>query len=209
MEEQTHPARSVLVDGAHGDALRRALATDAEWIWVLDGSAVPRRDALARLLAGLERVDGIAQPSLLAGVVRTDDGRFDEGRGLWYRHTHIEPAMAAAGSRLLPIRASAGPALVHRDAVRAVPPRRHSALSPRGVLDLTARILRTHVGYLVPESASDALAPVRVDGPAVAARLILGGAFTGFDRARIGYELAQRAGRAISGAGSGSRRARL
>jgi hypothetical protein len=199
LESQIHTPDAVVV---YGDSLvatlRRALDTEAQWIWILDGSAAPRADALHALLDGLARADGFEQPQLLTGIVRTPDGRLDSQRGLWYRRGHIEPAMAAARRRLLPVRAAAGPVLVHRDALRAVPPRTRTELSPAGLLDLTARILRTRVGYLVPESVSEAPAPMHVVGASTAARFVLGDAFLGLDRLRIGYELLLR------GAGSES-----
>ncbi len=205
VEEQTRrPNATVPLRDSLPATLRRAVEGGAEWVWILDGTAVPRPGALAALLDALARVDDLARPDLLAGVVRTPDGRFDEGRGLWCPRREIALVMAAAPRRLLPIYAAAGPVLVRGDALRGVRLRR-TELSPGGMLDLTARILGKRTGYLVPESRSDAAAPFRADRAATAARLVLGGAFKGLDRLRIGYEVLHGAGQDLNRAESAPR----
>jgi len=184
-------------DGRLDEALRRALAGGAEWIWVLDGTAVPRAGALERLLAALERVDGLPDPVLLGAVVVDSGGRVDRARAPWYRRAPTELAMAAAERRLLPIRASSGPVLVQRSAAEAEPPRAGSAFAPGVVLEWTARLLRDRVGYMVPESEAVAAAGARDPAldPRTALRLVAGTAFSGTDRLRVVAELAERARR--------------
>jgi hypothetical protein len=196
VEAQTTPPGAV-VGGEQGleAALRRALETGAEWLWVLDGSAVPRPAALGALLEALGRVHELADPVLLAGVVLDPDGRVDPGRAAWYRRGHPEPAMAAAERRLLPIRATAGPVLVRRGAVEAELPRAGTPFAAGAVLEWTATVLRRPAGYLVPDS--EYVATASEGDPAldrgVAARLVAGRAFSGADRLRVGFELAERA----------------
>ena len=183
--------------GALGEGLRRGLATGADWIWVLDGSAAPRPGALDELLGALERTGGLPDPVLLGGVVVDAGGRVDEARAAWYRRAPTELAMAAAERRLLPIRASAGPVLVSRRGAEAEPPRERAAFGAGAVLEWTARLLRDGVGYLVPASEYVAAGAARDPAldPLTAARLVGGRAFSGTDRLRVGFELAERARR--------------
>jgi hypothetical protein len=190
------PDAYVRDSGGLRQRLERALATGAGWIWVLDGSVVPRAGALLGLLEGLDRAVGLEEPHLMTGVVVTPDGLVDEGRGLWYRRDQIDAAMAASAERLLPVRAASGSVLVRRDAVAAELPRERTPASPAAVLEWTARVLRDRTGYLTPDSESEAVAPGYdpASHPLTAARLVLGGALVRLDRIRYGYELAERLG---------------
>jgi len=176
--------------------LERALASGADWVWVLDGSVVPREGSLLELLHGLDRVGELQEPHVMTGVVLAPDGLVDEGRVLWYRRNQIDIAMASAEARLLPIRAATGSVLVRRDAVEAELPPERAHLAPAAVLEWTARILRTRTGYLAPESESEAVEPGYdpASDPVTAARLLFGGALQRFDRLRYGFELAERVG---------------
>src|SRR3989442_287572 len=58
----------------------RALTTGADWLCLLDGSSVPRLDALLVLREALPRLDGLPDPAVLGGVVLTAEGRVDETR---------------------------------------------------------------------------------------------------------------------------------
>lgn len=177
--------------------LERALASGADWIWVLDGSAVPRPDALATLLAGLDRADGLPAPSLLTGVIVGPDGRVAADRPPWYRRYKLHIAVEAADRALLPVRGSVGPTLVSRAAVETCLPPANAPVAPGAVLEWTATLLRERTGYLVPESESETAAGARdpLRSPAMAARLILGRAVTRPDRVGLILELAERAGR--------------
>jgi hypothetical protein len=185
-----------LVTAARGlrPAVEAACGTGAEWLWLLDGLVVPRPGALAALLDGVARADGLEQPSVLAAVVVDRHGGVDPRHPVWYRPNQIDLAMMAASRRLLPVRAAAGSVLVRADAAVAEPPPPR-ALDPHGVLEWTARILRSGTGYLVPESEGEAVAGARdpAADPRTAGRLLLGGAFVRLDRLRYGYELAERA----------------
>jgi hypothetical protein len=173
--------------------LPEALASGSDWLWLLDGSVVPRPGALAALLDGAARARDLEQPAVLTGVVLDARGEVDESWPLWYRRNQVDLAMAASGRRLLPVRAAAGSVLVRRTAALAERP--PASLDAAAVLEWTARILRSGSGYLVPESEADAVPGVRDPAarPRTAARLLFGGALVGPDRLRYGFELAERA----------------
>src|SRR5829696_2692454 len=121
------------------------------WAWVLDGSALPRPDALARLLAAARDAAsaGLPAPAVLASVVLGEDGEPAPGHAAWFRRGGSDLAMLAARRHLLPVRAArAGSLLV---AMPAAPPRRGD-----GALDWTARLLREATGYAVPASVAGA-----------------------------------------------------
>jgi hypothetical protein len=186
----------LVVDQRLRGGLERALETDAEWVWVLDGASVPRPGALATLLAGRERVGNLPAPSLLAGVVVTADGRVHPERAPWYRRFQGDIALDSVDRALLPIRGSAGPALVHRRAVAAHLPRPEARISPAALLEWTTTVLRARTGYLVPESECVAVDVGRdpMLDPATAARLMFGGGLVLLDRLALVLELSERAG---------------
>ena len=181
---QSSPAdRVVSGPGGLRWLVERALTTGADWLWLLDGSSVPRLDALLVLREALTRLDGLPEPAVLGGAVLTAEGRVDETRSLWYRPNQLDVAMA-----------SSGPALVSARSAQAQLPSRRAHLEPGAVIEWTARLLRYSTGYLVPDSQAVALDGGRdpVQEPRVAARLLLGTSFSWFDRVRLAYELAQR-----------------
>jgi hypothetical protein len=186
-----------LVDTWLRPGVERALETEAEWIWVLDGESQPRPGALEALFDGLARVDdGLPAPSLLSGVVRTEDGLVDPNRTPWYRRFQPDVALRSADRGLVPLRGSPGPVLVHRRAAEAEPPRELAAIGPRGVLEWTTRLLRARTGYLVPESESAASGTLGdpLLAPSVAFRLLFGRAVVGPDRVALALELCERVG---------------
>jgi hypothetical protein len=201
-----HPApETVVADGGLRAGLERALATGADWIWIIDGSAVPRPDALGRLLEGLAKADGLPEPALLTGLVVGADGRPDAGRPPWYRRYQLHVAVDSADRGLLPVRASTGPALVSRAAVEAVLPPSGAPVSPAAVLEWTATLLRKRIGYLVPESESEANGSTRdpLRSPVTAARLIFRLGVGRRDRVGVLLEFAERTARPRS-AGRGA-----
>jgi len=186
-----------VVDSWLRAGVERALATDAEWIWVLDGESEPLDGALEALFEGLSRVDdGLPAPSMLSGVVRTEEGRVDPNRTPWYRRFQPDVALRSADRGLVPLRGSPGPVLVHRPAAEASPPRELAAISPHGVLEWTARLLRARTGYLVPESESRSNGTLGdpLLAPTVALRLLFGRAVVGPDRVALTLELFERVG---------------
>ena len=186
-----------IVDSWLRPGVERALDSGAEWIWVLEGETQPRPGALEALLAALDRVDAaLPAPSLLTGVVRTDDGRVDPDRNPWYRRFQVDVAFRAADVGLVPVRGTPGPALVHRRAAEELLPRENATITPRGILEWTTTLLRWRTGYLVPESESDAL-DTRGDpllAPRTALRLLFGGPVVGAERVALVLELCERVG---------------
>lgn len=182
-------------DGPLGDGLRRVLDGDPDWVWVLDGSVEPRSGALERLLAATCRVGDLPAAALICGVVLEPGGGVHPGRAPWFRRTPTELAMAAAERRLLPIRASAGPVLVHRSALEAAWPRAGAPFAPATVLEWTARMLRGRTGYMAPDSEYVLRGPAADPalGLRTAASLVAGTAFSGTDRVRVAFDLAERA----------------
>jgi hypothetical protein len=199
--EQALAAQSASVDAVVvAEGLRsgaaRALETGADWIWVLDGSTLPRPDALRRLFDGLERVRELPAPALMEGVVVTAEGQMYEPRATWYRRFDLDVAMASVDRRLLPVRGSSGPVLVQRDAAEAERPRDGAPIAPGSLLEWTARILRDRAGYMVAESESEIAEPGHdpIKAPATAARLMLGGGLVRLERLALVLELAVRPG---------------
>jgi hypothetical protein len=182
------PQAIVDYGGGLSEGLARGRAANTDWVWVLDGSAMPEPGALAAALAAIGRVGRLPRPVLLASLVLDSAGGVAPGRASMYRRSPTDLAMLACARALLPIRASSGPLLVHRDALAATAPR--TRLPPPGdVLEWSARLLRSRAGYLVPASRTVAN-PARL-GRAAAA-LVVGSAFEGADRARVALELLER-----------------
>ena len=183
-----------------GAGLRRALRLGAEWVWLLDESAIPRPSALLALVEALDRIEGLPRPAILAGAVVGPSGEVDPSLAPWYRRAPTENAMTAAEWRLLPIRAAGGPVLVSRRAIETEQPPRPRLSTASAMLEWTARLLRSRRGYWVPESEHLAGAEARDPAaqPLASAALLLGGSFTGSERLGVGFELAERAGKALS-----------
>jgi hypothetical protein len=163
--------RDVLRDGA---ALARR--SDADWLWLLDGSAVPRADALERLLGDLprlprldnsERLHDLATrsaepppPALVTGMVLDLDGGVASGLTAWYRREAAAVAVEAAGLRALPLRAAPlASVLVRREAAAAAPPPRLAAPGIAAAVAWTAGVLRDAPGFLVTTSVATAVEP--------------------------------------------------
>jgi hypothetical protein len=160
------PARSV-------PRLFSAAAWDAEpasWLWLLDGSAAPRPDALRRLLEAAVTAGALRapRPVLLASKVLAD-GAVDDGRCPWYRRGRdTDLAMRAARLALLPVRAArASSLLVLVQAAVATGDGCAGLAGPGAAMEWTGRLLRDGGGFLAPASVADALAPAPWSGQAV------------------------------------------
>ena len=201
--QTVRPADVVRADGSLAAAAAQALDTGAGWIWILDGSAAPRPDALDGLLRAAAAAASLGDPAVISGVVVTAAGRADATRPIWFASDRFDLAMSAATHRLLPIRATAGPALVRRAGAAAAPPRRSSRLTSTAIFEWTSRLLRDAPGYLTTDSESEALHAVRdpLGDPRTVLRLATGGSLRGRDRVVLGY----RAARALAGRVSAAR----
>lgn len=163
-----------------GSGLEQALRTGPDWLWILDGSALPRPAALARLVERADEHEELPAPDVLASAVLGADGSVAAAHAPWFRRGETDLALRAALARVLPVRAArAGSLLVRADAARASDPPLGDLDDPGAALEWTARLLRRGTAYLVPASVADAApAPERgaeADVKAVAALLAGGG----------------------------------
>jgi hypothetical protein len=183
----------------------------ADWVWLLDGSAVPRADALERLCAAIAPA-GLPHPDLLASQVAGAAGGLSAGAAPWYRRGgDVDQAMRAAVHGLLPLRAaSAASLLVRVKAARATEPPRAAMPARAAALEWTARITRGGAGYLVPASVAHAGEwPGSGLGDAVAGGVLLVQAgWTPRERLWLAAEAATRAraGAGLSFPAAGARR---
>lgn len=187
---------------ALAEALPAALQSGAEWIWVLDGHAVPAPDALDRLLAHAEP-DGLPAPVLLSSRVSLPDGSLHPDVLPWPEIFEKEISTAAVGQRLVSLRAARpGSLLVRAEAVRRHGPPRADFVSHGEILEWTARILRDDRGYLVPASRA-----VRADRETPAprrelrnrARMLRGDTWGREEKLWFGFLLAQDVFKAAAG----------
>jgi hypothetical protein len=147
-----------IVTGRSG--LGEAAASDVEWLWLLEGGAAPRPDALARLLAAGASGDARGPAALVAGLVLDDDGRPRVSALPAGTEGDTTAVLALAPQRLLPVRrAGLGCTLVARTAFweHGLPQRRYGAHAGP---EWTARLLRAAAGVFVP-------AAVAVGGPVI------------------------------------------
>lgn len=186
--------------GPLGASLRSSFGLGAEWVWLLDSSALPRVNALEELVAGIHRAEGLPEAAVLTGVVVGTDGEADAAASAWYRRYPTERSLEAVERQLLPVRAAGMPVLVHRLAMTPEPPPRPRLPPAGGVLEWTARVLRARAGYLVPGSESVRAHSAGLD-PRTAASLLLGAADDAPDRIRIASELAERLSHQVRRAG--------
>jgi len=166
-------------------ALGEAIGTGAAWLWVLEGTAVPRPPALAALLDAAQRLEPLCAPLALTSRIVDGGGALARAHVPLAPHGETEVAVRTAALRVLPVRAmTGGSLLVRREALAARPARDEPALV------WTARLLRDGPGFLVPDSVAEALG---ADGAAsVNARLLLGAALRPSERIRFAVELFER-----------------
>jgi len=162
-------AASAGMAGAARAGLQAALAGAADWLWLLDGSAVPGLDALEHLLAVLDDLGDLPAPALLAGTVVAADGEPHPAALPLNRLTRKEVAIEACRRHLVAIRAARhGSLLVSRAALQADGLPRADYVTGGDDLEWTARLLRDADGYLVPAStALRAITPPAGPSPAV------------------------------------------
>jgi hypothetical protein len=200
-------AQGAPLDGVDAVADPLRFATTGEgWIWILDGTARPRPDALALLLAavGVAEEHGVPAPVVLASAVLGPDGRADPGHAAWYRRGDSDLAMRSARGGLLPIRAARAGSLLVRarpDAAAGLPS------GPAAAIAWTGRLLRDATGYLVPGSVadaragaatrSDALGPTPGEDARAAAALLRDGAWAPKEKLWLAGEAAARASAAL------------
>lgn len=148
------PAQGGIAAAAH-EGLRAGAETGADWLWLLDGRAIPEPGALAELLRPAGGLDGLPAPALLAGKVVDAAGNLHVDALPWPSIFEKEISTAACAHRLVSLRAARqGSLLVHRDVLERHGLPRADYVAWGEDLEWTARILQQEVGYLVPSSRS-------------------------------------------------------
>lgn len=179
------PHAVVEAAGTWHDALSAATVDDVEWLWLVEGDAVPEAAALEALLAVAADHGDLPPPALVAGRVLAADGRIDPGGAPWIPLLDRVTVIDAARRRLVSLRlARWGSLLVHRDVLARHGLPRADFAGGGDDLEWTARILREEPGYLAPRSVSRRAAPPRrpIGGGAEVrnrARMVRTGAWTG------------------------------
>lgn len=171
--------------------ISKASLANTDWIWLLDGTALPAPGALAALLAAAHRLDPVASPILLASVIVGSDGRLAPAHVPLAPQDKTAVAVRTAPLRVVPVRAVTGASLLIRSDRFIGSPRPGIAL----MVAWTARCLREGGGFLVPSSVARAR-PVtnpRFEQAALAARLLLGTVLHPKERLRVAAEICERA----------------
>jgi hypothetical protein len=162
---------------------------DADWVWLLDGTAIPRPGCLAELLAALERLP--RDPRLLASRVVGPDGTLAQAHAPIAPQDQTAVAVETVPARVLHVRAvTAGSLLLRAQDARG------ASAGPVAALAWTAALLRDGGGgFLVPASVADARRPrlTAAEQVDLARRLLTGGALRGRERLRFAAELAEHA----------------
>jgi GT2 family glycosyltransferase len=146
--------------GGYHEAIRAAHEGGADWIWLLDDDTVARPDALAELLAALDRLGGAERPALLASRVEWRDGEPHPMNRPTIRRRDAGGLVSAVSGGMLPLRATTFVSLLlAREAVDAAGlPLSHFFFQADDI-EYTARILRGAHGYFVPASVVEHRTP--------------------------------------------------
>jgi GT2 family glycosyltransferase len=121
----------------------------------MDDDTIPRPDALERLFAGRDRLDGLPEPVLLASRVVWTDGNVHPMNPPAPDALKIDLFMRAVERGAIPIRANTFPSLLIRsDAVQRHGVPRKGFWIWADDIDFTQRILRHEPGYVVPDSVA-------------------------------------------------------
>ncbi|HWE12934.1 MAG TPA: hypothetical protein VG365_05445 [Solirubrobacteraceae bacterium] len=183
-------------------AVREGVSAGNEWLWLLDGAAVPEPGALGSLL-GAAAVLSPSAPLLLASKVLGEDGRLHPDSTPRHEVFEKERSVEAAARHLVHLRIAAhGSVLVRTDAPGRFGPPRPDLPSSLDMREWSARILRSwdDCGYLVPASVAvrrAAPAPVTWSDWAARVRVLGSGAWTPTERLWEGFLLARDAATAI------------
>ena len=163
--------------GGFHEGIKRAHASGAEWLWLMDDDTIPTPDALAELLEASARLaaagplDGVGAPAVLASRVVWRDGSIHPMNYPILERRRMELVVAAAEHGLAPIRSATFVSLLlHRRMVeRYGLPLKHFFLWADDI-EYTSRIVLGGEGaYFVPASVAlhDTAAPenFRTAGP--------------------------------------------
>jgi hypothetical protein len=149
---RTETSDAVVTVGAGPDALTRALATSAEWLWFLADGARPREDALTGLLEAREPQDA-TPATVLAGLLVDERGAPLHAGFQAAPQLDADAAVRLVGQGLLPIRSTGfAHCLVARAAFDRHGRPDDRRFGPFAAEEWTARVLRDEAGYLVGAS---------------------------------------------------------
>jgi GT2 family glycosyltransferase len=141
--------------GGFHEGMNAAVASGADWLWVMDDDTIPHPDALERLLGALDRVEGLPQPALLASRVVWTNGEVHPINAPAPHALKIDLMLRAAERGLVPIRSNTFPSLLVRaEAVARYGAPRKGFFLWADDIDFTQRILRHETGYAVPDSVA-------------------------------------------------------
>jgi GT2 family glycosyltransferase len=162
MVEREYPGLEVVRlatnEGAAGgfhEALARGVELGFDWLWTLDDDTIPRPDALERLLAARDRLDGLPEPVMLYSRVLWTDGSVHPMNLPNIDGRDPQRFIQGIANTLPPLRWGTFPSLLVRaDAVRRHGPPRKAFFLWSDDIDFTARILRNEPGYFVPDSVA-------------------------------------------------------
>jgi hypothetical protein len=155
----------VLVNHPDADALEQAIASDADWLWLLADGAQPASDALERLLDAVEPA-GEPRAALVAGLVNDGSGRVIGDALPGFLQNDDDAVLRLVAQRLLPLRsATFDHCLIRRTCFvhHGVPDT--EALGRHAPVAWTARVLRDAPGYFTPLSIARLAGPPRSEPP--------------------------------------------
>jgi GT2 family glycosyltransferase len=139
--------------GGFYEAIAAGRRSGAEWLWLLDDDSIARPDALAELLAVLDRMDGAPAPLVLCSRVEWRDGTPHAMNRPVVRPDDGQQLADAVGRGLLPIRAASWVSLlIASEAVERYGMPLRQFFYQADDIEYTARILRSSPGYFVPRS---------------------------------------------------------
>lgn len=195
--QELHAVPGPVSAAALARGLDTAAAGEASWFWLLRAGTAPAPEALERLLGAVALPDGLPAPALLASKVVGGDGELSPASAPVQRAADMAVMIRAARQRLMALRSARyGSLLVRREAVAVAGPPRQRRLADEGDVEWTARLLRSDVGYLVPESVavrrgSAGEEPASSSSVRERAAMIGGHAWTRDERLWLGVRMAQ------------------
>jgi GT2 family glycosyltransferase len=145
--------RNLGATGGFYEGIAAARRTGADWLWLLDDDSIAQPDALAELLAVLDRLDGAPAPAVLCSRVDWRDGTTHVMNRPVVRPDDGQQLADAVRRGLLPIRAASWVSLmIASEAVDRFGMPARQFFYQADDIEYTARILREEVGYYVPRS---------------------------------------------------------
>jgi len=139
--------------GGFHEGMKRATEEGHDWLWLMDDDTIPRLDALERLLAALDRMDGLPEPIMLGSKAVWTDGNWHPMNFVGARLADYPGFLDASTRGLISVRTVTFVSLLVRsEAVRryGLPLKNYFIWSDD--IEWTARVLMHERGYLVADS---------------------------------------------------------